>query len=112
MKKYVIIFQKEKKGMKKFKFNLTEEELKKRTSKTYLVTKKFLTPESPEYLTLKDGDKKALIHLVKAANIIEKINMQLDCHDNLAFQEFLKVEVKKGNKIAKLTKILFFRSMK
>ncbi len=107
MKKYVIIFQKEKKGMKKFKFNLTEEELKKRTSKTYLVTKKFLTPESPEYLTLKDGDKKALIHLVKAANIIEKINMQLDCHDNLAFQEFLKVEVKKGNKIAKLTKILF-----
>ncbi len=93
--------------MKKFKFNLSEEELKKRTSKTYLVTKKFLAPDAPEYLELEEGDKKALSHLVRAANIIEKINMQLDCHDNLDFLEFLKAEIKKGNKIAKLTKILF-----
>ena len=93
--------------MRKFKFNLSEEELKKRTSKSYLATKKFLKPDAPEYLELRDGDKKALIHLVKAANVIGHINMQLDCHDNLDFEEFLKAEIKKGNKQAKLTKILF-----
>ena len=93
--------------MRKFKLNLSMEELKKRTSKTYLVTKKFLTPDAPEYLELAEGDKKALSHLVKAANIIGEINLQLDCHDNLDFRAFLKDEIKKGNKQAKLTKILF-----
>lgn len=93
--------------MRKFKLNLSMEELKKRTSKTYLVTKKFLTPDAPEYLELAEGDKKALSHLVKAANIIGEINLQLDCHDNLDFRSFLKNEIKKDNKQAKLTKILF-----
>ncbi len=93
--------------MRKFKLNLSEEELKKRTSKTYLVTKKFLKPDAPEYLALEDGDKKALVHLIKAANIIGEINLQLDCHDNVDFRAFLNEEIKKGNKQAKLTKILF-----
>ena len=90
-----------------FEFNLSMEELEKRTNKEYLATKKFLTPESPEYVGLKDGDKQALKHLVKAASVIEKINMQLDCKYNLAFKTFLEEEIKKGNKQAELTKILF-----
>lgn len=93
--------------MRNFRLNLTEKELKKRTSRNYLTTKKFLTPESPEYLELAEGDKKALVHLVKAANIIEQINLQLDCHDNLAFKQYLEKEIKSGNKLAKMTKILF-----
>ncbi len=93
--------------MKTFDFNLSIEELEKRTNKEYLTTKKFLTPDSPEYIALKDGDKQALIHLVKAAAIIEKINMQLDCKHNLDFKAFLEEEIKKGNKQAELTKILF-----
>ena len=93
--------------MREFELNLSAEELKKRTGKDYLVTKKFLTPDAPEYLELDEGDKKALVHLVKAANIIEQINMQLDCHDNLEFKAFLEREIKKGNENAKLTKILF-----
>ena len=56
---------------------------------------------------LAEGDKKALAHLVKAANHIEHVNMQLDCHDNLAFKDYLEREVAKGNEQAKLTKILF-----
>ena len=72
----------------KFEFNLSMEELEKRTNKEYLTTKKFLTPESEEYIILKDGDKQALKHLVKAAAIIEKINMQLDCKHNLDFKSF------------------------
>ena len=91
----------------KFEFNLSTEELEKRTNKEYLTTKKFLTPESQEYIVLKDGDKQALKHLVKAAAIIEKINMQLDCKHNLDFKNFLEEEIKKGNKQAELTKILF-----
>ena len=90
-----------------FEFNLSIEELEKRTSKEYLTTKKFLTSNSPEYIALKDGDKKALKHLVKAAAIIEKINMQLDCKYNLLFKQFLEEEIKKDNKQAELTKILF-----
>ena len=88
-----------------FEFNLSMEELEKRTGKEYLTTKKFLTPESPEYVGLKDGDKQALKHLVKAASVIEKINMQLDCKYNLAFKTFLEEEIKKGNRQAELTKI-------
>ncbi|MBE7709195.1 MAG: hypothetical protein E7Z93_01970 [Cyanobacteria bacterium SIG32] len=93
--------------MRNFELNLSMEELEKRTHKDYLITKKFLKPDSPEYLELADGDKQALKHLVKAANHIGKINMQLDCHDNVEFEEFLVEEIKKGNKQAELTKILF-----
>lgn len=93
--------------MATYEFNLSMDELKKRTHKDYLVTKKFLTPESVEYTSLALGDKTALIHLVKAAAILEKINMQIDCKHNLPFKEFLESEVEKGNEQAKLTKILF-----
>ncbi len=93
--------------MKYFELNLTMEELEKRTHKDYLMTKKMLKADAPEYLELAEGDKKALKHLVKAAYILEKINMQIDCHHNLEFKAFLEEEIKKGNKQAELTKILF-----
>jgi len=93
--------------MEKYTLNLAMEELEKRTNKDYLITKKFLKADAPEYLNLSDGDKNALKHLVRAANILEKINMQLDNHDNLPFKKFLEEEIKKGNKQAELTKILF-----
>jgi len=93
--------------MREFKFNLSMEELEKRTHKDYLITKKMLKPDAQEYLALEQGDKEALKHLVKAAYILEKINMQIDAHENLDFKEFLEKEIKKGNRQAKLTKILF-----
>lgn len=93
--------------MKDFELNLTMEELEKRTSKDYLMTKKMLKADAPEYLELAESDKEALKHLVKAAYILEKINMQIDCHHNLEFKAFLEEEIKKGNKQAELTKILF-----
>ena len=93
--------------MREFEFNLSMEELEKRTSKDYLMTKKMLKCDAPEYLELADGDKEALKHLVKAAYILEKINMQIDCHHNLEFKAFLEEKIKKGNKQAELTKILF-----
>ncbi len=93
--------------MREFEFNLSMEELEKRTHKDYLMTKKMLKADAPEYLELADGDKESLKHLVKAAYILEKINMQIDCHQNLEFKEFLEREITKGNKQAELTKILF-----
>ena len=93
--------------METFEFNLSMKELEQRTHKDYLVTKKFLKADAPEYTKLEEGDKKALKHLCKAAAIIEKINMQLDCKHNLEVKEFLEEDTKKGNKQAALTKILF-----
>ena len=93
--------------MTKYELNLSMEELEKRTHKDYLTTKKMLEVDAPEYLALDDGDKKALVHLVKAGNVLEKINKQLDNHHNLPFEAFLNEEIKKGNKQAELTKILY-----
>ncbi len=93
--------------MADYTLNLSMEELEKRTHKDYLMTKKFLKADAAEYLGLADGDKEALKHLVRAANILEVINMQLDNHHNLPFKNFLEEEIKKGNKQAELTKILF-----
>jgi len=93
--------------MREYELNLSLEELEKRTHKDYLVTKTMLKEDSPEYQALEEGDKKALIHLVKAAYILEKINKQLDnCH-NLPFEQYLEKEIKNGNKRAELTKILY-----
>ena len=91
----------------KYKYGLSLKELEKRTHKDYLLTKKMLDVDSIEFKNLKEGDKIALSYLIKAARIIEKINMELDSHHNLGFRDFLKSEIKKGNKKAKLTKILF-----
>lgn len=93
--------------METFELNLPMEELEKRTHKDYLITKKFLKADAPQYTALNEGDKLALKHLVKAADILEKINMQIDCKHNLAVKEFLEEETKNGNRQAQLTKILF-----
>ena len=90
-----------------YALNLTREELEKRTHKDYLTTKKMLGVDAPEYNNLAEGDKEALKHLVKAAAVIDKIEMQIDNHHNLAFKEYLEKEIAKGNEEAKLTKILF-----
>ena len=92
---------------KDYELNLSLEELQKRTHKDYLTTKKMLAVDAPEYETLADGDKQALKHLVKAASVLDKVNMELDNHHNLAFKEYLEKEIEKGNESAKLTKILF-----
>ena len=94
-------------GKKDYELNLSMEELEKRTHKDYLTTKKMLAVDAPEYVELAEGDKEALKHLVKAAVVLDKVNMQLDNPNNLPFKEYLEAEISKGNEQAKLTKILF-----
>ncbi len=90
-----------------FDYGLSLDELEKRTHKDYLTEKKMLTPTSKEYLDLEEGDKKALSHLVRAAYYIETINKILDNRQNLAFENWLNEKIKKGEKQAELTKILY-----
>ena len=74
---------------KDYELNLSKEELEKRTHKDYLTTKKMLAVDAPEYLALSEGDKEALKHLVRAAVVLDKVNMQLDNPNNLPFKEYL-----------------------
>ena len=93
--------------LKKYEFGLEIEELEKRTNKEFLNSKILLKEDAPEYLSLEEGDKEALKYLVRAGVILEKINYQIDDHHNLPFKLFLEEEIKKNNKQAILTKILF-----
>ncbi len=90
-----------------FEFNLTIEELEKRTHKDYLIKKQMLKEDAPEYDNLEEGDKAALEHLAKAANYANIVYMKQDNELNLPFLNFLEGEISKGNKQAELTKILF-----
>ncbi len=91
----------------KYEFNLSLEELEKRTNKEYLIRKPMLAKDADEYVKLDEGDKKALKHLVKAANIANYVYMKQDNELNIPFLNFLEQEIKNGNKTAELTKILF-----
>ena len=86
---------------------LSEEELKKRTSKSYLNTKKMLKADAPEYLNLKEEDKKTLQYLVKAAFVLEEVFLKQDSSKNIPFRTYLKSEIKKGNTNARLAMKLF-----
>ena len=94
-------------GNIKYEFGLGMEELEKRSNPEFITTKILLKADSPEYLSLQEGDKEALKYLVKAGAILENIHLQIDDHHNLPFKKFLEEEIKKGNKQAELTKILF-----
>ncbi len=91
----------------KFEIGLSEEELKKRTHKDYLVTKKMLEIGCLEFETLNQSDKKALKHLVKAAYILDEIYLKQDNNKNIEFRKFLKEEASKNNENAKMALTLF-----
>ena len=82
--------------MNKMEIALSLDELKKRTSKKYLTTKVLLKKDAPEFSALKDGDKTALKHLVKAASILEEAFLKMDDPRNLAFRDFLNSRIKNG----------------
>ena len=91
-----------------YELNLSKEELEKRTHKDYLTTKKMLAVDAPEYTELAEGDKQALKHLVKAAVVLDKINMQLDNPNNLPFKEFLEKTSFQG--VYLMLSIFFFKN--
>ena len=93
--------------MKNFELNLSHKELVKRTSKDCLIPKEMLKTDSKEYESLAQGDKEALIHLVKAAKAIDEVFMKQDNPYNLDFKAFLEEQSKNGNEDAQMTLTLF-----
>lgn len=59
-------------------YGLNITELRRRTSKEFLSTIDLLKENAPEYENLAEGDKKALYHLVKAAQYLENVEYQID----------------------------------
>ena len=90
-----------------FKYNMSLSELRKRTSKTYYKKLEFLSPESREVKKLTAMDKLVLLHLVKAAKIVDKIQLQLENAHNLELLEFLNKETKEGSEKAERTRKMF-----
>lgn len=90
-----------------FELGLTPEELEKRTQKEFLRTIEMLKTDSPEFAKLEEGDKKALSHLVKAANILNDVYLKQDNPRNIEFRDYLIERAKTGDKTAQNALILF-----
>ena len=90
-----------------FELGLDSKELEKRVQKDYLSKITLLKEDSPEFSSLNEGDKKALSHLVKAANILNEVYLKQDNPQNIEFRNYLKTEKEKGNKDAENALILF-----
>jgi len=92
----------------KLEIGLSEEELKKRTHKDYLSTKKMLAVDAPEFAALAEGDKSALKHLVKAAYVLDDVYLKQDSIKNIPFRDMLKEKGKAGDENAKMSLKLFY----
>ena len=92
---------------RKYEIGLSHDELLRRCSSDHLTTITLLSPDSPEYLNLAEGDKKALKHLVKAADMIGVVYKKLDDENNIPFGKYLDRQIKKGNNDAILAKKLY-----
>ena len=90
-----------------FKYNMSLKELRKRTSKTYYRKLEFLSPNSREVKKLSVRDKLVLLHLTRAAKIVDRIQMQLENAHNLELLEFLNKEIESGSEKAERTKRMF-----
>ncbi len=91
----------------RFEYNYSLNELKDMLSPEKYTAYKLLDTESNVYQDLPDGDKKALIHLVKAANFFDNVYKRLDNEHNLDFEKFLIRSAALGDPQAILTKKLY-----
>jgi len=90
-----------------FKLAMSLKELRKRTSKQHYKKVELLKPDSREVKSLTKDELLTLMHLTRAANQIEKVNLKLENHFNIEFLEFLNNEILNGNEKAVLSKKLF-----
>ena len=72
-----------------FKFAMSLAELRKRTNKRYYKGVKFLRPDSREVKRLSKNDLLVLMHLTRAANKLESVNLKLGHPKNIEFLEFI-----------------------
>ncbi len=104
---FSINFKSKQKDSEQFELNYSYKELQKRLAPDVFTEFRMLDENSSAYQNLQEGDKEALKHLVKAANIFDSVYKRLDNIHNLPFEKYLDKEVKKGNERAALTKKLY-----
>lgn len=91
----------------KFTLALSEQELLERTNPAAFTPYKMLGVDAPEYMALSENDKKALKHLVRASDIIDRVALRMDHHYNMRFENFLNQKIMLGDERAKMTMDLF-----
>ncbi|MBP3545205.1 MAG: hypothetical protein J6J82_02760 [Alphaproteobacteria bacterium] len=92
----------------KFTLALSEQELLERTKPDVFTPYKMLGADAPEYMALSENDKKALKHLVRASDIIDRVALRMDHHYNIQFENFLTQKIKLGDERANMTMGLFY----
>lgn len=92
----------------KFTLALSEQELLERTKPGVFTPYKMLGVHAPEYMALSENDKKALKHLVRASDIIDRVALRMDHHYNIRFENFLTQKIKLGDERANMTMGLFY----
>ena len=90
-----------------FKFAMTLKELRHRTSKTYFKGIKFLSETDRKVKRLSAEDKLVLMHLTRAAKIMDTINFKLENPLNMEFLEFLNNQADAGDEKAALARKMF-----
>ena len=92
----------------KFTLALSEQELLERTNPAAFTPYKMLGVNAPEYMALSVNDKKALKHLIRASDIIDRVALRMDHHYNIRFEKFLTQKIKLGDERANMTMGLFY----
>ena len=90
-----------------FKYAMTLKEMRHRTSKTYFKGIKFLSDTDREVKRLSKEDLLVLMHLTRAAKLMDQVNLKLGHPQNLEFLEFLNKGEAEGDERAVLAKKMF-----
>lgn len=89
------------------KLALSAAELDRRLDKDHTITIKLLAADAPEFTRLAEGDKQALSHLVKVAEILNDVALAMDNEKNLACKQALEEASSKGDRHAQKALKLF-----
>ena len=79
-----------------YKLNYSSDELKNRLSPEAFTEFRMLDKNAIQYKNLKTGDKEALKHLVRAAQILDDVYLRQDNIHNLPFRNYLENEIEKA----------------
>ena len=80
-----------------YKYNISQEEAKKRVEKERLTAINLLDYNSQEYAQLSDNDKKVIYHLCRSAFWIDKIAYQMQNAHNLDFYHYVSSKAVAGD---------------
>ena len=90
-----------------YKINYSEKDLDKKINAETIAVE-LISKSHAGYKSLKDNDKKALEHLVKASDHINDVSLEQDHHQNLAMKKALEKEASKSSHAKKSLQLFNF----